>query len=306
MRHVNTTTPAMPALRLYTVTRIVAKSAPMTTDTPYATLADWIAREHREAGVRLIGLNGAQGSGKSTLATKLKHNLADTHGLRLAVLGLDDLYLTHAQRRQLADDVHPLLATRGVPGTHEVALGIELLRSLCELHSGASLSTPRFSKAADDRLPRPDWTQVDGPIDVVLFEGWCVGTPPQTTSALQTALNTLEAEEDADGIWRRWVNAQLAGPYRQLFALLQRLIFLQAPDFDCVLSWRLQQEQNDNARDAAAGDGRLMDETALRRFIAHYERLSRHALAVLPQTADVVVSLTAERGVRDLRLKPQG
>lgn len=296
----------MPAPHLYIVARVVAKSASMTADTPYATLADWIAREHHEAGVRLIGLNGAQGSGKSTLATRLKHCLADTHGLRLAVLGLDDLYLTHSQRRQLAEDVHPLLATRGVPGTHEVALGTELLRRLRDLHSGESLSIPRFSKARDDRLPRPDWTQVDGPIDVVLFEGWCVGTPPQAATALQTALNTLEAEEDADGIWRRWVNAQLAGPYQQLFALLQRLIFLQAPDFDCVLSWRLQQEQNDNARDAAVGDGKLMDETALRRFIAHYERLTRHALAVLPETADAVVSLTPERAVRALRLEPRG
>lgn len=270
----------------------------MTPDTLSATLTDWIARQHREAGVRLIGLNGAQGSGKSTLAAQLQYRLADTHGLQLAVLALDDLYLTRAARRRLAASVHPLLVTRGVPGTHDVVLGAELLRRLHGLHGGESVSIPRFSKATDDRLPGSDWTQIDGPIDLVLFEGWCVGTPPQTASALQLPVNALEAEADAGGVWRRWVNAQLAGPYRQWFAPLQRLIFLQAPTFDCVLGWRLQQERTNNAREAGGDPGRLMDETALRRFIAHYERLTRHALAVLPQTADALVSLTLERSVR--------
>ena len=70
----------------------------------------------------MVGLTGPQGSGKSTLAAKLPPLLA-ARGLRSAVLALDDLYLTHAERRRLAADIHPLLATRGVPGTHDVALG---------------------------------------------------------------------------------------------------------------------------------------------------------------------------------------
>ncbi len=266
-------------------------------------LGRWIADEHRGAGVRLIGLNGAQGSGKSTLAWQLTERLSRQHRLRTAVLALDDLYLTHAERQRLAADVHPLLATRGVPGTHDVALGQELLSRLPRLSQNEMLQVPRFIKAADDRAPRTEWPTLTGPFDLLLFEGWCVGTPPQAELQLQTPINALEAETDADGRWRRWVNEQLAGPYQSLFAPLQRLIFLQAPDFDCVLGWRLQQERGDNARDASGNDERLMDEAALRHFIAHYERLTRHALITLPQIAQAVVELTPERGVHMLRLK---
>lgn len=277
----------------------------MKDETPVTALAEWIAREHRNAGVRLVGINGAQGSGKSTLARRLATQLDTGHDLRIAVLGLDDLYLTRAERQRLAADVHPLLATRGVPGTHDVALGLNLLADLPRLRSGTSLRIPRFIKALDDRAPSAEWRTITGPVDLVLFEGWCVGTPAQAESLLQPALNKLEAHEDADGCWRRWVNAQLAGPYQPLFAQVQRLIFLQAPDFDCVWDWRLQQEHGDNVQEAAQGS-RLMDESTLRRFIAHYERLTRHALATLPQTTDAVVELTRQRGVRALRFKESG
>ena len=74
------------------------------------------------AGALVVGLTGSQGSGKSTLAARLPPLLA-ARNLRAAVLSLDDLYLPKAERQRLAREVHPLLATRGVPGTHEVALG---------------------------------------------------------------------------------------------------------------------------------------------------------------------------------------
>lgn len=258
----------------------------------HQNLADWLATQVRVDGVRVVGLNGAQGSGKSTLARQLTAQLARQQGLRVAVLALDDLYLTHAERQQLAADVHPLLVTRGVPGTHDVTLGLELLSRLPTLRQNETLQVPRFLKAADDRAPRADWPTLTGRFDLLLFEGWCVATPPQAEWLLQTPINALEAEADGDGRWRHWVNAQLAGPYQSLFAPLQRLIFLQAPDFDCVLGWRLQQECTDNARDASNSGERLMDETALRHFISHYERLTRHALNTLPQIAQAVVELT--------------
>lgn len=274
----------------------------MQDDTLITTLAAWIAREHRDADVRVVGINGAQGSGKSTLAGRLAAQLDSGHDLRSAVLGLDDLYLTQAARHRLAAQIHPLLATRGVPGTHDVTLGQNLLAFLLESHGGASLRIPHFIKALDDRAPPAQWRTISGPVDLIVFEGWCVGTPAQVESLLQPALNDLEANEDADGRWRRWVNAQLAGPYQPLFAQLQRLIFLQAPDLDCVLEWRLQQERSANVQDATRGT-RLMDKRTVRRFIAHYERLTRHALATLPQSADVVIELSRQREVCALKFK---
>ena len=265
-------------------------------------LAQWIAEQKRaQPGCLVVGINGAQGTGKSTLAGVIREFL-DLLGLRSAALSLDDLYLPRAERLQLARTVHPLLATRGVPGTHDVALGIDLIERLRTLRSGDTVSLPRFDKARDDRAEAARWSVVSGPVDVVLFEGWCVGTPPQDEAALAQPVNALEANEDADGHWRRWVNERLAHDYARLFAPIDRLVFLHAPDFAQVFEWRRQQEA-DTARVAGSSGSRLLNDTALRRFIGHYERLTRHALAVLPQRADVVVDLDADHRIAAIRYR---
>lgn len=261
-------------------------------------LTDWLAQEHRR-GTRSVGINGAQGCGKSTLAQALVDELATRHNLRATVLSLDDLYLPRINRLALAREVHPLLATRGVPGTHDVALGMRLIDALLGLPAGTDLALPRFLKLADDRAPASQWRHVTGIVDLVLFEGWCVGTPPQRPEQLATPTNRLERKADPDGVWRRWVNAQLARDYAPLFARLQRLIFLAAPGFDCVLCWRLEQEATNQARET----GPRMNRDAIRHFIAHYERLTRHALAQLPSTADAVARLGPQRELQSLTLK---
>lgn len=258
-------------------------------------LARWIAAQARPGAMLVVGINGAQGSGKSMLTALLQHLLVHAHGMRAAALSLDDFYLTRAERQRLAREVHPLLATRGVPGTHDLALLQRALHGLRVLRAGESLSLPRFVKARDERAPEGEWVRCEGPVNIVLLEGWCVGTPPQATDALVAPVNALEAQEDADGRWRRYVNERLATDYAALFGQLDRLLFLQAPDFAAVAPWRLEQEAG-NA--AAAPDGHaLMDAAALDRFIAHYERLTRHALRVLPARADVVLSLDRCRQV---------
>lgn len=262
---------------------------------PYPDLADWIAIQHR-AGARVAGINGAQGTGKSTLAQALAALLARRHALRAVTLSLDDLYLTRGERERLAARVHPLLATRGVPGTHDVELGVRVLERLPALGRGERAALPRFVKALDDRAGEAAWPVVEGPVDLVLFEGWCVGTPPQDDAELADPVNALERQEDGDGRWRRYVNRQLAEAYPRLFDRIDRLIFLRAPDFDSIFRWRRRQER-DNAAQAGAG-GRAMGPERLRRFIQHYERLTRHALRVLPERADAVLELGPEHEVR--------
>ena len=110
-------------------------------------------------------------------------------GLRAAVLSLDDLYLPLAERRRLAEQVHPLLLTRGVPGTHDVALGLATIESL---RGPGETLIPRFDKASDDRLSSDKGTRFAGPADVILFEGWCVGARPQPSEALAQPINDLE------------------------------------------------------------------------------------------------------------------
>lgn len=268
----------------------------------YRQLATWMARRTRKgAQCPVFGINGAQGSGKSTAAAFLQSTLLHDHALRAVVLSLDDFYLTRIEREALAADVHPLLATRGVPGTHETALGIRTVELLRSLAPGQQLALPRFSKALDDRLPEKEGSMAEGPIDLILFEGWCVGLTPQAGSELVAPLNALEAQEDRDGRWRGYVNHRLGQDYADWFSLLDALLFLRVPDFECVLRWRSQQEA-ETARDARAGpNAGLQTPQQLGRFIQHYERLTRHALATLPAAADVVMTLRRDHVVEQIR-----
>jgi D-glycerate 3-kinase len=224
---------------------------------------------------------------------------------RVAVLSIDDFYLTRAERRRLGNDVHPLLQTRGVPGTHDTGLLANSLDRLAALGDGEQIRLPAFDKSTDDRAPAERWPVVTGPVDFVLFEGWCVGTLPQTSEALREPVNELERELDADGRWRGFVNAQLTGPYARMFAKLERLIFLQSPGFDAIRRWRAGQEHKLAASAGPDAPG-IMTATELERFIQHYERLTRANLAALPDAADVVLCLDERHGCQESRYNVAG
>lgn len=255
-----------------------------------APLAERIAAAARPGGI-VVGICGPQASGKSTLTAVLAR-LLERRGLKTAAISLDDLYLTRGERQELAERVHPLLAVRGVPGTHDVALGVEMLAAL---RRPGTHERPVFEKARDDR--RGQGAPFEGPADVVLFEGWCVGARAQPTAALAAPVNALEAGQDADGAWRGFVNAALAGPYQQLFGALDLLVLLQAPSFEVVLGWRIEQERKLRERLSREGAdaSRAMSDAQVEGFIAHYERLTRWILEEMPRRADVVVGLDAER-----------
>jgi len=238
----------------------------------------------------VIGIAGSQGSGKTTLARAAVEACKD-RGLAAAMLSIDDLYLTRAEREGLARDVHPLLATRGVPGTHDGALGLAVFDALGR---GEGASLPRFDKARDDRMPPDKWPKAPEQCEVLIFEGWCVGARPQRESELAEPVNDLEASEDPQCVWRHYVNDALGGSYQDLFGRIDRLVMLAAPAFDAVFDWRVQQE--DELREQAGIDApAVMNAAAVARFIQHYERLTRHMLSEMPDRADVLVRLDQQR-----------
>jgi D-glycerate 3-kinase len=259
-------------------------------DQHWRPLAARIAGEAQRPLV--VGINGAQGSGKSTLCRFLEALLPE-QGLRAVTLSLDDLYLTRAERQTLAREEHPLFATRGVPGTHDVALGEAILD---DLRAGRAATLPRFDKAADDRAP--EGNTVPGPVDVILFEGWCVGAVPQPAAALRDPVNRLEAEEDADGSWRREVNRRLATDYAELFGRIDRLVMLKVEGFEAVRANRRLQEQKLAA--SRPGGGAIMDDDALDRFLMHYERLTRWTLQEMPERADVLIEIGPDQQPKDI------
>lgn len=268
----------------------------------YAPLVSWLVGKHRPGEALLAGISGAPGTGKSTLAAYLQLALETEQHWRVVVLSIDDFYLTRQQRQQLSERVHPLLLTRGVPGTHDIGMLSRCVGQLQTLESAESVSIPRFDKVLDDRAEPDTNPVVSGPIDLIILEGWCVGTLPQPNKALLTAVNSLEQEEDASGTWRRYVNQQLRTNYAELFARLDALIFLQAPNFAAVYRWRLQQEK----KLACTGSGQataIMNSEQMTHFIQHYERLTRANLESLPATADVVVEFDSNHQCLQLRYR---
>lgn len=259
-------------------------------------LAGALAQREAVAGPFVLAISGLQGSGKSTLAAGVTA-AAQAHGLAAASVSLDDFYLTHAARQSLAASVHPLLLTRGPPGTHDLALADEVMDAVA---AGRPVRLPRFDKLADDRLPEAAWPLAAAPLDLLVLEGWCLGVPAQADAELQVPLNALERDEDAQGQWRRYVNNALARHYPALWRRLHRLCVLQAPSFEIVNAWRWQQERalvaaRKDADAARAG----MQQAQLARFLQHYERVSRHALRTLPALAEQVLCLDEARNLID-------
>jgi D-glycerate 3-kinase len=272
----------------------------LTIDRALVPLAEAIGQRTRLSDhMVLVGLCGAQGSGKSTAAAVLVE-LLERASLPSVALSIDDFYLPHATRLALGQAVHPLLVTRGVPGTHDVELAQATIDSLA---GSEPVPLPSFDKGRDDRRPRREWRTVEGPLRVVILEGWCVGARAQTDAELARPINVLERSEDEHGFWRRYVNAALAGPYRALFDRLSPLVLLQAPSFEVVQGWRTEQEHKlrERLQREGADTSRVMDDAGIARFIAHYERVTRHILAEMPARADHLVRLTAARDAQWIR-----
>ena len=261
----------------------------------YEPLAEWLCRKSASGRPFLLGINGAQGTGKSTLADYLALTLGKSGKRSVAILSIDDFYLTKAERQQLSQTVHPLLATRGVPGTHDVGMLRDCLVKLRDLGPGEQLRLPRFDKATDDRTDETGWPVVEGPVDVIIMEGWCVGSVAEPEADLETPVNDLEANRDADGRWRRYVNERLASDYADVFAELDTLVFLQAPGFEAILRWRVEQERKLAGTAGGEASG-LMNEEQVAEFIHYFERITRNNLVAVRSNADIVLELDEDHG----------
>ena len=258
----------------------------------------------------VVGINGAQGAGKATLYNLLEVILTEGFGLRVVGFSIDDLYLTRTEREHLARDIHPLMQTRGVPGTHDVQLCLDILNQLRHASDKDVSKIPVFDKSTDERCPPEIWHEWAGPADIIFFEGWCVGAKPEPSKALQKPINQLETEEDSEGVWREYVNHQLEDDYQTLFSQIDMLIMLKVPSMQVVYDWRTAQEQKLKDRadfiytDHQPNDPlRIMDASEMSRFIAHYERLTRWMLQELPNRADVTLELNVNHKIEHIKLK---
>lgn len=265
-------------------------------------LAIRVARQQKALNRTLVvGIAGAQGSGKTTISRLLKVLLSEVIDLPTVELSIDDLYYGRSERKRLSQEIHPLFRTRGVPGTHDVALGLRTLRALIENRSEVRL--PRFDKANDEIIPRDEGPIHKGPCATILFEGWCVGARPQPLEALRQPFNALEREMDPDGVWRRFVNHRLATDYQELFSLLDFLVMLKVPDMACIRRWRGEQEEKlaERVRNEKGPASAIMNQAQLERFIQHYERLTSYMLCEMPSRADALYEIDDNHAIVEVR-----
>ena len=252
-------------------------------------MIDTLCDSDRRPMPRIIGVSGSQGSGKSTFARVVVEHLQMRGFAAAAAVSLDDFYLTHADRQALGATVHPLLSTRGVPGTHDTDwLGRVMTAMQASGDEVATVRLPVFDKGADDRSG-----QRESPVQVLVLEGWCLGVRAQPENMLQQPINTLERDEDPQGVWRSWVNDQIRRHYEPLWRQIDYWVQLKPPGFEQVVMWRSQQEQQIEPT-------LRMDSIALRRFIDHYERLTRWQWASEPPQPGLSVHLSPDHSVRSV------
>ena len=259
-------------------------------DSIYEPTLQWIRQMRTRETPFVLGINGAQGSGKSTFCALLKH-LLDAQELKTVVLSIDDLYHLRKTRLEMARRIHPLCAIRGVPGTHDVELGIDILTALKTTSRVDDVLLPRFDKARDDRCPTSEFEMVEQPIDVVLFEGWCVGEPP--LQAYEGPYNSREHRDDPDGIWARWSENALKTVYQDLNAMLDAILMIKVPSMEVVRQSRWLQEQKLHQRHSgSASNGPLpglMSKTEVFEYVALFERHTEHMFTQLVENCDVLI-----------------
>ncbi len=252
-----------------------------------------IARERAGDRPPIVGVAGPQGSGKTTLVKAY----AAFHP-NIAHFSLDDVYLPAAYRRLIAQSVHQLFATRGPPGTHNLTLFNETLDELCEAGEGAQTILPAFDKVADNPVHSSHRPAFHGRPSVILVDGWCLGATAQTDADLVAPINNLETQKDKDAVWRKEVNANLAGAYQLSFGRLDAIVNLQAPSFAIINDWRCEQEEGLLNRDLTE-----TDRLRVGLFVQHFERITRHMIAG-GRRAEIEVQLDENRNVTEIKRIP--
>ena len=264
----------------------------------YIPISFWIENKYKKKGKTLfLGFSGGQGSGKTTAAGILKIILKIFFKRKIHVSSIDDFYKTLKDRDKMSYTIHPLLKTRGVPGTHDINL-IKNFFNYIRKKNFQKFRLPKFDKATDDRLEKKYWSNIKKKPEIVILEGWCVGAKPQSESLIKEPVNILEKYEDEDLIWRKHVNEKLKKDYRKIFSMIDHFIFMKVPDFNVVFKWRLLQETKLKKR--LHTKKKIMTYNEIKRFIMFYERITLQMVKDLSRSASIVMLLKKNHKIKKI------
>jgi D-glycerate 3-kinase len=233
---------------------------------------------------------GSQGSGKSTLTAVLKLVLEKFYKKKVMLLSIDDYYLSKNKRLKLSKKIHPLLITRGVPGTHNIAA---LRKDIINFQKKKfPIVAPLFNKLKDDISSKK---KIIKKAEILLLEGWCCGSTPINREYLFNNINHLESTLDKNKLWRQYYNSQLQKDYKKVFSLFDQQIYIQAPSFTYILKWRYAQEKSNALK---SKDEKFMKKTDLRKFIQHYEKLTKWMIKTMPAKADMLIKIDKNQKIK--------
>ena len=265
-------------------------------------VSQWISKKSNKKKTLVIGLAGGQGSGKTTISSILSIILKKYFKLNVFIVSIDDFYKTRKDRKMLSKKKHPLLMTRGVPGTHDVNLMLSFFKKI-KLKKFKSLEAPKFNKAIDDRYKKSLWYKIKTKPDVVIFEGWCVGARAQSSSQLKKPINSLEKVYDQGTKWRAHVNNQLKTKYKTLFNQLDGLLYLKAKNFNLLREWRIKQERKLWIQTKNRKDLKIMTSGDIIKFMQTYQRITQQMFKGALKSSSIIMNLNSNHQIEKIKFK---
>jgi len=253
-------------------------------------LCFWISKKADKKRPYFVGLAGGQGTGKTTTSSLIKIILSKYFKLKVFRISIDDFYKTRKERNSLSKKVHPMLLTRGVPGTHDIDMMLNFFKKI-KSNKFKKLRLPTFNKAIDDRFNKKYWYNLKERPDVIVFEGWCVGAKSEKNKTLKKSINFMEKTKDQKQIWRKYVNDQLKLKYKKLYSQLNCLIYLKARNFNLLQKWRLKQERKLWLNSKRKSNLKIMSKEDVLSFMQTYQRVTQNMFRFMPKYASIILNL---------------
>ena len=260
-------------------------------------LCFWINKKAEKKRPYFVGLAGGQGTGKTTISSLIKIILTKYFKLKVFRISIDDFYKTKKERLSLSNRIHPMLLTRGVPGTHDINMMLNFFRK-AKSKKFKRLKLPTFNKAIDDRFNKKKWYDLKSKPDVIIFEGWCVGAKSEKNNSLKKTINSMEKVKDQKQIWRKYVNQQLKSKYKNLYSQLNCLIYLKAKNFNLLQKWRLKQEHKLWLKNKNNSKNKIMSKDEVIKFMQTYQRITQNMFKNMPKYASIILNLNSNHQIK--------
>lgn len=250
----------------------------------------------------VVGIEGPQGSGKTTSATNIRNKIQLLYPeCNIVQFSMDDFYVPYEKQLEInkVNSDNRLLQGRGLPGTHDITLLLEIFQILIEnKEESFPVQIPVYDKSKHnglgDRLDKSEWTIVGHKVDLIIFEGW---------------FNGYMSISDGNSLSFKWkqINSKFPGKfegisnknvtdintnlkqYEEVWNLFDLFVCIKTSDINNVYKWRLQQEH-----ELIKIKGKGMSDAEVEKFVDRYMPIYYLYYDTLDITCEKIKSLVLE------------